>query len=233
MKPVYRVPLYNRLLRPPIRILGRGTFHILSRVRITGLENVPKSGPYIVAMNHISIFEPPLVLAFWPVPLEALGAVEIWERRGQAILVRLYGGIQLHRGQYDRYPVERVLQALHAGRPVLIAPEGGRTHTTAMREAHPGIGYIIDKTQAPVVPAGIVGSTDDFLARCLRGERPAIEMRIGRLFCLSPISGEGQERKRKRQENTDIVMGHIAALLPPEYQGVYTSRVKDVQKTVE
>jgi 1-acyl-sn-glycerol-3-phosphate acyltransferase len=53
---------------------------VLGKVEITGLENVPKSGPYLIAINHISIFDPPFIIAFWPISPEAVGAVDIWEK---------------------------------------------------------------------------------------------------------------------------------------------------------
>ena len=206
-------------MRPVFRLI----FHILSQVRIQGLENVPKHGPYLIAINHISLYEPPFILAFWPTALEAAGAVEIWQRRGQNVLVRLYGGIPVHRGNYDRSLIETMLAVLQSGRPLLIAPEGGRGHRLGMRHAHPGAAYIIDQAGVPVIPVGIVGATDDFLEKALHGKRPIIEMRIGQVIHLPAITGKGEQRRLARQRNTDLIMHRIAALLPPEYRGVYAN----------
>lgn len=219
--PSYTIPLYRRFIRMLMRPLFRVLFHLLSRVRISGLENVPTKGPYLVAINHVSLFEPPFILAFWPVALEAAGAVEIWERPGQNVLARLYGGIQVHRGEYDRQLVEEMLAALKSGHPLLIAPEGGRTHMIGMRRANPGAAYIVDQARSPVVPVGILGTTDDFLKRAMRWERPTIEMRIGAPTILPPLEGRGEARRLARQRNADRIMQHIAALLPPEYHGDY------------
>jgi 1-acyl-sn-glycerol-3-phosphate acyltransferase len=108
--PNYTVPLRIRFLRAVFRPIFRGIFHILSQVRITGRENIPQKGPYLIAINHVSLFEPPFILAFWPVAPEGAGAVEIWERKGQALLVRLYGGIQVHRGEYDRQLIDTLIR---------------------------------------------------------------------------------------------------------------------------
>ncbi len=80
----YRLPLRTRLFRAVLRPFFRGLFHVLSHVRITGKENVPQSGPYLITINHVSTFEPPFALAFWPVAAEAAGAVDIWGRTGQS-----------------------------------------------------------------------------------------------------------------------------------------------------
>ncbi len=220
----YRLPLHTRLLRVVLRPLFRGLFHLLSRVRITGKENVPKSGAYLITINHVSLFEPPFALAFWPVAAEAAGAVDIWDRTGQSLLVRLYGGIQVHRGEYDRKLIDTMLGVLYSNRPLLIAPEGGRTHTPAMRRALPGSAYLADLAGVLVVPVGIIGTNDEFLERALHGHRPEIEMRIGPPFRLPPITGKGDERRSARQENADLIMRKIAALLPSEYHGVYAGK---------
>ena len=217
----YTVPLYIRIIRVTLRPVFRGLFHLLSHVRIAGRENIPEKGAYLIAINHVSLFEPPFVLAFWPIAPEAVGAVDIWSRPGQSLLARMYGGIQVHRGEYDRQLVNKMVSALNSGRPLLIAPEGGRSHALGMRRALPGIAYLIDRAQVPVVPVGIVGATDDFLARALRGKRSIIEMRIGKPIWLPPIEGQGHARRLSRQSNADQIMHHVADLLPPEYHGVY------------
>jgi len=217
----YRVPLFNRLARKVLRPIFRGLFHLLSSMRIRGLENVPKHGAYLIAINHISLFEAPFVVAFWPTEIEAMGAVEVWRRKGQNILARLYHGIQVHRGQVDRQVMEQAIAILTSGRPLLIAPEGGRTHRPGLRRAYPGVAYLVERTGVPVVPVGIVGSTDDFLERALRLTRPKIEMNIGKPIRLPPILAKGEARRQARQRNADRVMLAIAALLPPDYRGVY------------
>ena len=219
----YAVPLYTRIFRAILRPIFRLIFHLMSQVKISGIENVPPQGAYLIAINHISLVEPPFILAFWPVAPEAVGAVDIWARTGQSMLARLYGGIPVHRGEYDRQLIDRMISALKSGRPLVIAPEGGRSHTPGMRRARPGIAYVIDQAGIPVVPVGIVGSTDEFLSQAARGARPKIEMRIGVPFDLPPLEGRGEARRLARQKNADQIMFHIAELLPAEYRGVYSS----------
>ena len=216
-----RVRLARGLLRPIFRLI----FHSLSRVKITGKENVPPSGAYLIAFNHISLFEPPLICAFWPVAPEAMGAAEVWERPGQSLLARWYGGIPVHRDQYDRQLIEAALAILRSGYPLVIAPEGERSHTPGLQSAHRGVAFLMDKARVPVVPVGIVGCTEDFLDRALHGQRPLIEMRIGRPLVFTSAEKSEVSRRTVRKQNTDAVMIQIAALLPPDYRGVYSSYV--------
>lgn len=221
MNSAYRVPLRFRVIRPLLRAAFRGIFHILANVKIAGKENVPHSGPYLVAVNHVSIYDPPFAAAFWPRQLEIIGASDVFDKPGQGQLLKMYGVIPVHRGDYDRALFARIVAVLEAGHPLLIAPEGGRSHAVAMRHAKPGIAYIVEQTRVPVLPAALVGTTEDFWRRARRGERPTLEMRIGKPITLPEIAAKGKEKRKARQANADLVMRHLAGLLPEEYRGVY------------
>lgn len=223
-EPVYTVPLYSRLARFLFKPVFRGLFHLLARINITGMENVPYHQPYLVTFNHISIYDPALAVICWPEMIEILGASDVWKKPLQGQLAWLYHGIQVHRGEYDRIVFDKALSVLTAGRPLLMSPEGGRSHVTALRRAKPGLAFIIERAKVPVVPVGIVGTTDDFFVRALRAERPVLEMHIGKPFHLPSVEGKGNERRESRQRNADLVMAHIAGLLPDHYRGVYAGQ---------
>ncbi len=223
----FHILVFRWLFRPIFRLI----FHLISEVRIIGAANIPESGPYIIAINHISIIEPPFVIAFWPVAPEAVGAADIWERRGQSILARFYGGIQVHRGEFDRRLIQTMLKVIDAGRPLLIAPEGGRSHSPGLRRALPGVAYIVEKSGAPVLPVGIVGSTDDFLTQAFRFNRPVLEMRIGKSTSMPSVEGKGEQRRMALKKNADMIMYQLAELLPPSYQGVYANGKFDLSET--
>lgn len=221
----YHVPLYSRIARFLFKPVFRQLFHVIASVKISGVENVPIKQPYIATTNHISIYDPALAIACWPEMIEIIGASNVWQKPIQGQLAWLYHGIQVHRGEYDRVVFEKALSVLAAGRPLLISPEGGRSHVTALRRAKPGLAFIIERADVPVLPVGIVGTTDDFLIRALRAERPKIEMHIGKPFHLPPVTGAGDQRRESRQRNVDLVMAHIAGLLPAHYRGVYADQV--------
>jgi 1-acyl-sn-glycerol-3-phosphate acyltransferase len=221
MNETYRVPLQLKLSRPITKAVFRFIFHVLARVRVIGRENIPYGKPYVVAMNHVSIFDPPLVGAFWPESLEIIGAADVFDKPGQGQVLKLYGVIPVHRGDYDRVLLTKIIRIINSGYPLLIAPEGGRSHVPAMRRAKSGVAYIVEQTGVPVVPAALVGTTEDFWQRAKRGDRPQLEMRIGKPIDLPEITSKGNERHEARQLNADLVMRHLAGLLPEEYRGVY------------
>jgi 1-acyl-sn-glycerol-3-phosphate acyltransferase len=221
MTDAYHIPLRFRISRPILKAIFRSIFRLLGRVLITGRENIPFGKRYIVAMNHVSIFDPPLIGAFWPEQLEIIGASDVFEKPGQGQVLRAYGVIPVHRGDYDRSLFTKIISVIKAGFPLLIAPEGGRSHVPAMRRAMPGIAYIVEQTRVPVVPVGIVGTTEDYWQRATRGQRPALEIRIGKPIILPEITTKGADKHEARQQNADLVMRYLAGLLPEEYRGVY------------
>ena len=221
MSEAYHVPLRFRISRPILKTVFRFVFRVLGRVTISGRENVPYGKRYVVAMNHVSIFDPPLIGAFWPEQLEIIGAADVFEKPGQGQILKAYGVIPVHRGDYDRALFMKIISVIKAGFPLLIAPEGGRSHVPAMRRAMPGIAYIVEQTEVPVVPVGLVGTTEDYWQRAKRGRRPSLEMRIGKPITLPEITARGAEKHEARQQNADLVMRYLAGLLPVEYRGVY------------
>lgn len=224
----YHVAAWRRwLARPIVRGALKLIFVILAPIKISGRENIPFGKPYILAVNHVSLFDPPFIISCWPEMVESLGAAEVWHKPGQGILAWLYGGIPVHRGEVDRNALDTVLNALQSGRPVLIAPEGGRSHDPNMRQAKSGISFIAEESGMPVLPVGIVGTTDDFWHNAIRGKRPLLELRIGKLVQLPPVEGKGSQRKESRQRNADLVMSYIAGLLPENYRGVYADSAID------
>jgi 1-acyl-sn-glycerol-3-phosphate acyltransferase len=115
----------------------------------------------------------------------------------------------------------KIISVIKAGYPLLIAPEGGRSHSPGLMRAKPGIAYIVEQTRVPVVPVAIIGTTEDFWQRAKRGERPPLELRIGRPITLPEITAKGTEKHEMRQQNADLVMRILAGLLPENYRGVY------------
>jgi 1-acyl-sn-glycerol-3-phosphate acyltransferase len=210
----------NRMFRAFVRPFFRFLFHILCRVQIEGKQNVPRKGAYLVVFNHVSIFDPPFVIAFWPRALEVVGAVEVLDRGYQGVLMRGYGALPVHRGKADRKLLRGMVSFLERGKPVLIAPEGGRTHTPGMRHAWHGAAYIAGKATVPLVPVGVTG-TGSVSKTWKRWRRPLLRMVIGEPFTLPPIPWGTPERKAALEANTEQLMREIAQLMPREYRGIY------------
>jgi len=221
MNEEFHLPWYNRLARGILLPIFRGIFHSFCKVSINGLENIPQGQPYLLVFNHVSIFEAPFIACYWPEALEVLGAKEVWERGGQGLLAQLYGGIPISRGEVDRTAIYKVLSVIQSGKALLIAPEGTRSHRPGMQIGKPGVAFIYEKMQVPILPVGVEGTTEDLLSNIFHFRHPSLSLNIGEPFMLPADLGAGQKRSEAYQAQVDYIMKKIAALLPPEYRGIY------------
>ena len=136
------------------RLAGRLFF----RFRIIHRERMIQSGPVILAMNHQSYLDPPLAGT-------ACDRAIYFLARRTLLNVPLLGGvlpklnvIPVNQEGVDRSAIKAVIRILQAGNGVLVFPEGSRTLDGTLQAAEPGIGLIIAKTLAPVVPMRIFGA---------------------------------------------------------------------------
>ncbi len=222
----YRVSLMTQILRRFLRGFFRAFFRLLGKVEISGLEHIPDNNKYVVVFNHVSLVEVPFIAAFWPIIIEIIGAAAVWERPGVSIVAKMWSGVQVDRTAFDRDVFKQVMKVFEDDRPLMISPEGGRSHTPGLRRGKPGVAYIIDEVDAVVIPVAVVGNTMDFLTQGLKGNRQPIQMIVGEAFKMPPLDGRGAERRLKRQFNTDYIMARLAALLPESYRGVYAEYEK-------
>lgn len=218
----YHVPLRIRISRRFLRVFFRTIFRLLGKVELMGMENIPDHNRYVIVFNHVSLVEVPFIGAFWPKVIEIIGALAVWGRGIQGLVARMWAGIQVDRTQYDREVFKQVKLVLDAEQPLMISPEGTRSHQPGLRRGKPGVAYIIDMADVVVLPVAVVGNTMDFLLKGLQLKRPTIQMIVGESFEVPPVQGRGEERRLNRQKNTDYMMARLAALLPVDYRGVYT-----------
>lgn len=211
-----------QIRRNLIKALFRGVFRLFFRIKITGKENIPTAGAYLIAHNHVSIVDPALVLSFWPANADAIGTEELWSRPGQNIIVRFYGTTKVGRQRtVDREFLKQLVANLRKGRPLVIAPEGKRSHQLGMLRAEPGIAYLADQANVSVLPVSVLGSLASNVQAAFRLKRPLLEMRIGAPFKLPDLKSIRASKREARQKNADLVMRKIAEMLPAEYWGAY------------
>ncbi len=199
-----------RLLTAAVRQAAR----ILFRLTVTGCENVPPAGAALLTMNHLGGADPILVIAFAPRPIAAAGKVEImsWPVLGWA--ARMYGLIPLRRGEADREALERLLAELARGQALLIAPEGRESRTGALESGRGGPAFLAQHAQVPIVPIAITGTAwNRVLPAWRRLRRPCVTLTFGAPYRLPAGI--------KRAAAAEMIMQRIAAMLPPEYRGVY------------
>jgi 1-acyl-sn-glycerol-3-phosphate acyltransferase len=208
--------LFYNLANAAMRIAAR----ILLDMHITGLENMPKSGPIIVAMNHTSFLDPVLIGMFIPRYVTMMSKAENFSNPLFAIIIRLYGVFPVRRGEIDREALLRSVKALQAGDALLMAPEGTRSKTGLLQKGRDGTAFVALRAGAPILPVAIWGGKQ-FWSNLKRLRRTRIDMVIGEPFRLVS-SGEPLSRYEMRQMTTEA-MCRLAALLPTELRGPYSN----------
>lgn len=223
-KPVKAKPekdLYKPYKMPPllwtaIRVLGQIFFAIVARVRLSGLENIPAAGPFIIASNHLSWFDVPLIPVYFSRPVIYMAKEETFLGR-IGWLVRFLGAFPVKRGEADRQALRTADEQLKEGNIIVIFPEGTRSKTHTMAQGHSGLGMIALRSAAPVLPVAVTGSE-----KLLKKFRPRVTVTYGQPMTLKP---KGQKVTREDVDDTTAqVMHRIAEMLPPEYRGVYNTQ---------
>jgi 1-acyl-sn-glycerol-3-phosphate acyltransferase len=220
-KPVKAKPekdLYKPYKMPPflwttIRVLVKIVFAIMARVHLSGLENVPAEGPFIIASNHLSWFDVPLIPAYFSRPVIYMAKEETFQGR-IGWLVRFLGAFPVKRGEADRQALRTADEQLKEGNIIVIFPEGTRSKTHTMARGHSGLGMIALRSGVPVLPVAISGSE-----KLLKKFRPRVTITYGQPMILKP---KGQKVTREDVDAaTEQVMHRIAEMLPPQYRGAY------------
>jgi len=204
-----RRPLRYRLAAGTTRILLRLLF--LGRLQLEGAEGVPLEGPLLVASNHISNWDPLILGAFFPGTLFAMAKRELFRPAPVAWLLAGCNCFPVDRGNADRRALRISLDLLRGRRRLLLFIEGHRSRGRGMLPAEAGAGFLLRRTQAPVLPVAIWGTERALrLAGGLLPRRGRIRVRYGR-----PLTVSG----RSDQEIADAVAAEVAALLPSRYRG--------------
>ncbi len=198
-----------------------------TRLEVKGRENVPRSGPFILASNHLTLADPPIITVETPRRIVWMAKQELFRAPPLALLFRLYGCIPVRRFEADLQALRRARQALARGLALGMFPEGTRSGRPGMGRAYPGTALLALQTGVPVVPVGIMGTEEihlpqDFFA-FLR-QRPRVRLVFGRPFQLGRPP---RLTSAAVEEATQLIMAHIAELLDPPYRGVYASLVKE------
>lgn len=219
--PADRLPLFIRASQ----LVGRTIIRCSTRVTIEGLEHVPKSGALILAANHISNADPPLVSG-WLTP--ALGRPVHWMAKAEALdwplagwFMRQNGAFGIRRGAADTEAFRLARAVLEDGRVLGTFPEGTRSPTGALQQAKEGVTLLALRSGARILPIGVAG-TDRFWPRGRRLWRIGgrVSVRIGEPFVLERgIAPDGT--KESLESVTTRLMLHIAGLLPERHRGVY------------
>ncbi|HUL54932.1 MAG TPA: lysophospholipid acyltransferase family protein [Opitutaceae bacterium] len=192
------------------------TLHaILFPGEVSGVESIPRTGGLIVAANHASVLDPPLIGCHVPRQLAFFARKTLWKGGLVSWWLDIVGTIPVDRDSgADASAIRRVLKVLRDGRAIIVFPEGTRTRTGALQRPKPGVGLLACRAGVPVVPARIFG-TFEALGRTgpLRVGTP-ISIAFGPPL-VPAVFDNHAEGKDRYQHASERIMAAIAALELP------------------
>ncbi len=156
--------------------IARCVIGTLFRMRITGQENVPVSGGFILAANHISYYDPPLLGSTIRRPIYFLTKDTLFRKRLFGKILTSVNALPVKRGAFDRRAVQLCVDTIGRGNGLLVFPEGTRSKTGELMAPKAGLGLIARQAACPVVPAHIRGS--NHMSRCFWGKEK-LQVTIG------------------------------------------------------
>lgn len=203
MHPVYRI----------CRAACHGYFRWLHGLEVRGLENVPREGGCILAANHSSLLDPPLLgcAIRWRV-VHYLAKDALFRGLLGWLLPRL-GTVPLDRSRGDVAALRRAIGILQNGGALGLFPEGTRSSDGRLQPAKSGVGFLVARARVPVVPAWLRG-TREALPKGARWPRfRPVAVEYGRPITPDEIAAEGAGREAY-ERIAALIMARIAALAP-------------------
>src|SRR4051812_32740952 len=189
------------------------------RWRVFNPENVPTTGPVILASNHASFIDPPLVGSGLHRTVNYMARESLFRFPILGAILRSWQAVPVDREGGGASGLRAILNRLLQGGAILLFPEGTRTTDGKLQPARSGIGLTVIKSNAPVVPVRVFGTFEAF-NRYHRFPRPhRIAVKYGLPIDLSTLRAEAKICSKPRlkeiyQEVADRIMAEIAALQP-------------------
>jgi 1-acyl-sn-glycerol-3-phosphate acyltransferase len=197
------------------RLLFSSYFHW----RVFHPERVPPEGPVILASNHASYLDPPLVGSGLGRPINYLARDSLFRFPVFGSILRSWNAVPVDRDGTSPRGLKNIIDRLKAGGGVVLFPEGTRTHDGGLVSAKSGVGLVVIKSQAPVVPVRVFGTFEAY-GRRMRIPLPRpVTVKYGQPLDFVKERSEAATCSKERlkqiyQEVAERIMAEIARLEP-------------------
>jgi 1-acyl-sn-glycerol-3-phosphate acyltransferase len=188
--------------------------------RLEGAENIPPSGAFILVSNHINWKDPPWIEFALGRAIRYMAKRELFGVPLIGYVLRGIGAFPVRRGEADRGALQMALAVLAAGQPLGFFPEGHRSESGQLLRARPGVAYIGQHSDAPIIPFAVTGTKQARLGRFWRRD---VVFHAGTPFRVNELGLSSEDP----QEIADAIMRRVASLLPPAMRGAYRDMAGD------
>lgn len=192
-------------------ILFNSAIRAVLGYRVLGREKLLLDGPVLVAANHESFLDPPLVGLVYRQQLTMLARKTLF-RGIPGLFYRSWGAIPVDQERPDMSSLKSIVRQIRKGKKVLIFPEGARTLDGELGEAQPGVGLIVAKSGAVVQPMRIRGARAALPRGSTRLRRERISVTVGDPLRFSAEELKAAKGREGYQKIADRIMEAIAEL---------------------
>jgi 1-acyl-sn-glycerol-3-phosphate acyltransferase len=202
-------------------IFFRSVFAVYFRWRVFNPERVPQTGAVILASNHASYLDPPLVGAGLNRGINYLARESLFRFPGMGWLLHRWNAVPVDRDGGGAKGLKIILERLLDGAGIILFPEGTRTSDGNLQPARSGLGLIVAKSAAPVVPVRVFGTFEAYGRNHKLPCPKRIAVKYGLPMNFETLRAEAKNCDKMRlkeiyQEIADEIMAAIAKLEPRE-----------------
>jgi 1-acyl-sn-glycerol-3-phosphate acyltransferase len=197
----------------------RFLYRFYFRWRIYNPERVPLTGPVILASNHASYLDPPLVGSALHREINYLARETLFRFPIVGAILRSWNAVPVDRDGGSPSGLRNILNRLQKGGGIILFPEGTRTRDGNLQKARSGVGLTVIKSKAPVVPVRVFGTYEAF-GRHMKVPKPhRVIVKYGVPMTFEKLREESKTCSKERskeiyQEVADQIMAEIAKLQP-------------------
>jgi 1-acyl-sn-glycerol-3-phosphate acyltransferase len=200
-------PLWYEFGRIAFGLIYRTAF----RLRVYGAHNIPPPGGFLIASNHESYLDPPLIGVSFPFPIHYFARNTLFDNRVLGFLLPRANVLPIVQDRPDIRGIRNAIRTIESGRPLVVFPEGSRTLDGNLQPGQPGVGLLVAKANAPVLPVRIRGTHAAWPRGSSRIRPRPVSLTIGQLI-ERPVPAPGLRGQDAYQSISDQIMAAIAAL---------------------
>jgi cytidylate kinase len=186
-------------------------YRTLFGLRVIGNENLIKAGPVLIASNHQSFLDPPLIGNLYKTEMVYFARKTLFKGFGKWLYPQ-WNAIPIDQDKPDTSSMKAAIRKLKEGWRVLVFPEGQRTLDGSINEAAPGIGMIAAKAGVPIQPVRIFGADKALPRGSGKISLARITVKVGPPILLTPEEFKAYSNKEGYLALTDRIMAAIKAL---------------------
>jgi 1-acyl-sn-glycerol-3-phosphate acyltransferase len=199
-------PFWYRLAWIVVRI-----YFTIGGMKVFGQEHLPQRGRFIVAPNHVSHLDPPLISHVCKRTPKIIAKAELFKNPVFGFLIAKFGAFPVQRGKADRAAIRRAIEILESDSGLIIFPEGTRSKDGELGPPEIGFAMIAHAAKAPVVPVYLKGTNEAFSPMHPKAGCPKTEVHFGRPILFEEEYSRKGDRETLEAINTRV-MQEIASL---------------------